>query len=178
MIHDGKNARNVSEMRRHGLLAWNLLWTKIIQSHIKQFFNTCFSPDVYGLPLLSLSNNKDPLADLEPNPLLSLSGGFCSQTQISLVQLHGNHEEWHLQNKRKIMHYPAGHNHSLHRRFNIFTPQCIPVPYITEKRMQKFPCQWMSTHILINCNAVTFYTSAELFQVVTNTGKNSTWGLT
>lgn len=29
-------------------------------------------------------------------------------------------------------------------------------------------------HILIKCNAVTFHTSAELFQVVTNTGQNST----
>lgn len=141
MIHDGKNARNMSETRRHSLLAWDLLWTKIIRSHIKQFCNTCFFPDVCGLPLLSLSNNTDPLADLEPNPLLSLSGGFCSQTQISLVQLHGNHEEWHLQNKRKIMHYPAVYNHSLHGRFNIFTSQCIPALYISEKRMQTFPCQ-------------------------------------
>lgn len=164
-------------MRQRGLLAWDLLWTKIIRSHIKQFCNTCFFPDVCGLPLLSLSNNTDPLADLEPNPLLSLSGGFCSQTQISLVQLHGNHEEWHLQSKGKKMHYPAVYNHSMHGSFSIFTPQCIPALYFTEKRMQKFQWQWMSTHILIKCNAITFHTSAKLFQVVTNTGQNSTWGL-
>jgi len=141
-----------------------------------KFCNTCFFPDVCGLPLLSLSNNTDPLADLEPNPLLSLSGGFCSQIQISLVLLHGNHEEWHLQNKRKIMHYPIVYSHSLHGRFNIFTPQCTPALHITEKRRQKFPCQWMSTHTLIMRNAVNFSHLAELFQVAT--GQNSTWGLT
>jgi len=36
----------------------------------------------------------------------------------------------------------------------------------------------MSKHVLIKCNAITFHTSAELFQVVTNTGQNSTRGLT
>jgi hypothetical protein len=76
------------------------------------------------------------------------------------------------------MHYPAVYNHPLLGRFNIFTSQCIPALYISEKRMQKFLCQWMSTHILIKCNTITFHTSAELFQVVTNTGHNSTWGLT